>query len=131
MDVELVTLPSGAKLEITPSPFGISKSLYQAVAEEFKGLKLDLKAEVDGNFIKDLACVAVSSKKIETCLEDCMKRALYNGVKIDKDTFEPVKAREDYLTVCYEVARVNLLPFTKSLSAQFSQVVGMLRGSQA
>lgn len=121
-----VDLPSGAKLAITVSPFAISRALYQAVAEEMKGLKLDPKAEVDVNLKKDLFCTLIASKKIETTLEECFKRCTYNDRKIDGDTFEPVEARDDYFTVCVEVAQENIKPFMKSLYAEFAVLLGML-----
>lgn len=115
-------LPSGAELKITLSDFETSKALYQAIADECKNIKMNPKDEVE-NLVKDLACVALSSKKIEECLWKCMERATYNSVKITKETFEPEQTRDDYLAVCMEVARVNVLPFMKSLYAQFSHVL--------
>lgn len=124
-------LPSGAELEINLSPFSISKSLYQAVLDELKSLKVDANTELDINFFKDVFCVGLSSKKIEFALDECMKRAIYNGLKIDKDTFEPAAAREDYIAVCFEVAKVNLIPFTKNLFAQYSPALEKLKSSLA
>jgi hypothetical protein len=126
-----VQLPSGAKLVITVSPFAVSRALYQALLEELKGLKLDPKAEIDVNLWKDLFCSALSSKKIEACLEECMKRATYNGRKIDSDTFEPVEARGDYFDVCFEVAKENVLPFAKSLYAQYADILAKVKSALA
>jgi hypothetical protein len=121
-----VTLPSGKKLQITLSSFAEGKALYKAVLEESRVLKLDPSAEADFNFFKDVFCTAFSSDKIEKCLEACMKRALYDGKRINADTFESVEAREDYTSVCWEVAQFNLRPFTKSLWQQLGQVVEKL-----
>ena len=112
---EDITLPSGAKLKITLSPFAVSKALYQACLEELKSLKLDPNAEVDLNLFKDLFCAGFSSKRIEQCLDECMKRVHYNDRKITPETFEPAEAREDYLQVCLEVALTNIRPFMKNL----------------
>lgn len=122
-----VKLPSGALLKITMSPFAVSRALYQALLEEAKGLNLDPGAQVDVNLFKDLFCTALSSKKIESCLWECMKRATYNDLKITEDVFEPEAARDDYLSVCLEVARCNVLPFTKSLYARYADVVAMMK----
>jgi hypothetical protein len=122
-----VKVPSGAELKITLAPFSESKALFQAVTEEVKSLKLDPNAEVDVNFWKDIFCLGISSKRIEQALEPCLKRSTYNGLKIDKDTFESPESREDYLTVCYEVAKENLLPFTKSLYAQYAPILEKLK----
>ena len=121
-----VVLPSGAILEITAAPFDDAKALYMAVADEARGLKLDSKAEIDANFWKDIFCTGLASKKIEAALAVCFKRVTYSGLKIDKDTFEPIEAREDYLTVCFEVAKENVSPFLKSLYARFSPILEKL-----
>jgi hypothetical protein len=121
-----IVLSSGAKLHITLSPFATSKTLYQAVLEEIKELKLDANAEVDVNLFKDFFCAGFSSKRIEAALNECMKRVTYNGVKITEDTFEPVDAREDYMTVCLEVALHNILPFTKNLTQQYSRMLDLV-----
>lgn len=121
-----VVLKSGKELEITLAPFDEAKSLYQAVAEEVKALKVDAEVDMDVNFFKDLALSGLSSKKIDSALSVCMKRCAYNGQRIAsvKDSFESIEAREDYFEVCFEVGKANLLPFTKSLYAQF---VGLLK----
>jgi hypothetical protein len=102
-------LPSGAILKFNIAPFAEGKALYQAVLEEFRGLKL----------FKDLFCVALSSSKIEAALNKCIERALYNDLKIGKDTFEDVEARQDYIPLCFEIAKENIAPFAKSLYAEY------------
>lgn len=130
-DIKEVKMPSGAILKINLAPFGDSKALYQAVLEEAKGLKIDGQAELDVNLFKDIFCAGFSSKKIEAALMLCMKRALYNDLRITDETWEPVAAREDYMPACFEVAKENLLPFTKSLSAQYALILGQLKKGQA
>lgn len=125
--MKLSMLPSGAKLEITLAPFKDGRALYQAVAEELKGLKLDPNADVDVNLFKDLFCVGIASKKIETALDVCMRRATYNGLKITDDTWESVEARGDYLTACMEIAAENIQPFMKPLFAQYADIIAKLQ----
>lgn len=124
---EKITLPSGATLEVSLSPFHIGRTMYQAVAEELKQMRVSDKDEIGAGFFKDLFCSALSSKKIEDAVWECMKRATYNSLRITMDTFEPAEARQDYMMACYEVARVNIEPFTKSLSAQFAQALEKTR----
>lgn len=127
-----IKLPSGAELKIGLAPFSDSKALYQSVLEEAKSLRLDPAAEVDVNLFKDLFCAGLSSKKIEMSLKECLKKCLYNGLKIDPDkTFEPVEAREDYFQVCFEVAQENIAPFTKNLLQQYSAIFQKLKTVQA
>lgn len=124
-----ITLPSGAILKITIAPFAEAKALYQAVLEEIK--QVDIKSNTDlASVFKDLACVGFSSKKIEACLEACFKRCTYNSgkgdLKIDKDTFEPVEARIDYMAVSLAVAKENILPFMKSLYVEYQQYLAKI-----
>lgn len=126
-----VILESGKKLSITVAPFGQSRALYQAMLDEAKGVKVMSTTDLDVNFFKDLFCVGLSSKKIEAALDECMKRAVYDGRKIDADTFEPVEARADYLQVCFEVAQENVAPFTSALMRKFSPIVEKLKSSLA
>lgn len=114
-----VTLPSGAKLEITLSPVEISYELFSVISEELKTLKMHGTQEIDYNLIKDMLLTGICSKKIKAAVKECMKRALYDGVRIDDQTFEPKEKRQDLLVVMYEVAVENIAPFTKSLSALF------------
>lgn len=109
-------------------PFAESKSLYQAMLDEMKGVKLDPKAEVDANFYKDMFCVAMTSKKIEEAIWICFQRVTIDGLKIDDQSFEKVEHRDDYFTACYEVGRENIQPFTKSLYAKYSTVLASLQG---
>jgi hypothetical protein len=124
-------LQSGAELKVSPAPFAEARALYQAVLEEVRGLKIDAETEIDVNLKKDLFCVLLASKKIELALWECMKRCTYNGQKITPDTFEDVKAREDYFDVCVAVGQENVLPFTKSLYAAFSSTIEKVKSSLA
>lgn len=126
-ELRIVKLASGAELKISPAPFEVSEALFQVMMEEGKSLTVNSKEEIDVNLFKDLFCMSLSSKKIRDAVWACMDKALYNGIRITKDTFEPVKAREDYLQVCFEVAKENISPFSKTLYAQFSQVVEVLK----
>jgi hypothetical protein len=122
MSLEPIKLPSGAILKIQVAEFAVAKALYQAVLEELKSVNVSSQSDLASIF-KDLACIGLSSRKIEACLNDCFKRCTIDqgsgDLKIDKDTFEPVERRDDYLTVCVEVAKANIGPFAKSLYAEY------------
>lgn len=121
-----VTLPSGKVLEITPAPFKDAKRLYQAVAGQlFLRINFNPDDEMT-NLIKNAICLSTSSPEIEAALEPCLRRCIYNKLKIVDSTFEAVEAREDYFDVAFEVARENVAPFTKSLFAQFKGLSAVL-----
>lgn len=126
-----IKLPSGATLKITLSSFSVAKALLQAVTEEAKGMTISGETEIDFNLMKDLLCTALSSKKIEACIWECCKKATYNGIKISEETFEDEDARQDYFTVMLEVSKENLLPFMKSLSAQYGDILKKIAPGQA
>lgn len=129
-----VKLPSGAVLEVSPSPFAVSKALYQALLKEARGLNISTKAELQSVY-KEIFCAGFSSPEIEECLWECFSRCIYRdkrgALKIDADTFEPVEARDDYMKVCLEVAKENVLPFAKSLYAEYLQMLGTIDKGQA
>ncbi len=114
------TLPSGAKLRIQLAPFAVSKALYQALLREIRNLDTMPGGDfgVEMILLKAFA-LGFSSRHVEDALWACFERCTYSGVKIDKDTFEPVAARDDYVKTCAEVARANVFPFMKSLFAEF------------
>lgn len=124
-----VKLPSGAILKITISPFSDSKALYQALLEEFR--KIDFKSSTGIPVVlKDVLCAGFSSKKIESCLEQCFKRCIYNDgrgdLKIDATTFEKEESRVDYISVCMAVTKENVAPFMTGLFAEFQQSSQMM-----
>lgn len=120
-----VKLPSGAVLKIAPSPFVISRALYQALLKELKDVSITTKTEM-ASLWKDLFCIGFSSPAIETCLWKCFERCTYDSgaghMKIDDQTFEPVIRRDDYMKVCVEVTKENVLPFAKSLYAEYQSL---------
>lgn len=129
-----VKLPSGAILKVNPGTFAQSKALYQAILEEGKGVLISNKTDM-ASVYKDLFCIGFSSQKIEACLWVCFSHCIYSSgkgdLKIDQDTFEPVTARDDYLTVCMEVAKENIHPFVKSLYAEYGQALATMLSGQA
>jgi hypothetical protein len=124
--MEEVKLASGKKLTITIAPFAPGRRLYQALAREARALKVNGSEEVDFNFRKDLLCTLLASEALEKAVWDCMSSCLYDGKRINEETFEPAEARADYITVCIKVAEANLLPFVKDLYAEFAFLVEAL-----
>lgn len=124
-----VKLPSGAVLKITPAPFADAKALYQALLKEAQGVEIHSKMEMT-NLYKELFCRGFSSPEVEKCLWKCLERCTYNGgngdLRVSNDTFEPVSARDDYMSVCMEVAKENVLPFVKSLYAEYQRILAMM-----
>lgn len=121
-------LPSGAVLKVAPSPFAPAWALYQSLLGELKSITVTKEPDVAALF-KDLFCHGFTSPEVERCLWVCFGRCIYSDkrgdLKIDKDTFEPVETRQDFMDVCMEVARENVLPFVSSLYAEYKKFTSM------
>ncbi len=117
-EMRSVSLPSGATLQIGVAPFAVAKNLHQALLRELSSVQIQGEMDLVSVW-KDLFCLGFSSKHIDAAMTPCLARCLYNGAKIDDQTFEPVANRDDYMTVLMEVAKENVLPFAKSLFAEW------------
>jgi hypothetical protein len=133
MEKQDVKMPSGASLKINVAPFEVSKALYQAILEECKGIAVGGQTDLHSVY-KDLFCIGFSSKKIEACVWACFEKCTYDGtgadLRISKDTFEPLSARDDYMTACMEVTKANVLPFAKSLYAEYGHILREMKKDQ-
>ena len=87
---------------------------------------MDPNKNVDVNFIKGIMCSLITSDKVESAVHKCAERVEYNGARIDENTFEDEKGREDYFPLMREVAMINISPFTKSLFAELSGLTGLI-----
>lgn len=130
-----VSLPSGAVLEMTLAPFLEGEKLFSATAECLKSVKADgLNTEdITASFdsLKNAVLACITSKDLKEALLVCLKRCTYNGQRITSwDIFEDINAREDYLSVCWEVVKFNLTPFTKNLFSKFSMSLGVAKANQ-
>jgi len=120
-----IKLPSGAILKMQAGTFAESKILYQALLRELRGISYSMKTDFSV-MMKDIMCTVFSSLQIESCLLECLKRCTIDGLKIDADTFEKEDRRGDYMKVCMEVGKLNVLPFAKSHFAEFQQLSEMI-----
>lgn len=121
-DVE-VKLPSGAELKVTLSEFDVADDLLKAYASAIKGMRISADDELDFNLFKDIITTGISDKDIQKHLWKCAERASYNGVRIDRNTFQPAEARQDYLPAMFEIGKANLYPFLKGLFAKYAPLV--------
>lgn len=124
--MEKVTLSSGAVLEITESGIEPQHELFRVVMEELGAVDVSALTspnEMNINVIKDLMCRALSSKKLLEAIKPMLRRATYNGEKINDIQFFDVDERKrDFLPVLKEVARVNLVPFGESVLSMLKEM---------
>lgn len=119
---EKITLKSGAILEIQLSPFAEAMRLFKTIANELKavdihldGLTIDKIKGTDINGLKNGILQLLGSDALEAAVRTCQARCLYNGEKINGQTFEKPEARQDYLPVAWEVVKFNMAPFFAGL----------------
>lgn len=126
-EMKEIPLPSGAVLKISTIPFEAANNLKKVVMRDMKHLSLDSSKQVL-DLCKDYLCLAFGSDEVEKCLWECMKKCIYNSgsgdFKIDSQTFESVKAREDFTEVQFQVGSEALLPFSKGLFAVLQNLLG-------
>ena len=131
-----VSLPSGAVLEMTLAPFLEGEKLFSATAQCLKAVKIDGETKVDDvtsniNSLKNAFLECLTNKEMKDSILGCLKRCTYNGQRITSwDIFDSLEAREDYLSVCWEVCKFNLAPFTKNLISKLSGIVANAKTNQ-
>lgn len=120
--MEPITLPSGAKLEITLLPYEEAWGVAQRVAKVLETIKID-STDVDMKKImmSDVSKIqgpllqVMSSRELVEAAKVCFKRATYNGLKIDAKTFDERDTRQDYLPTVFHCLKENIAPFFAGL----------------
>jgi len=125
MEIKKIKLPSGAELSLNLAPFADALNLKQVLAGEALGIPISKDLD-HFELLKMLACTGFSSKAIEAALQPCLKICLYNGIRIDSKTFEPIEARQDYLPILIAVTKENVEPFTKGLLYGYEDLVSLI-----
>ena len=120
-----VKLKSGKVLGLGDTPFPDSWALFQAFLRCMDGVDVQNKDQFDFA----LNAAFLSSPEVERCLWTCLGRCLYGGVKITKDTFEPVDARPDFIEVCLECAQENVTPFIPALFLGLKRLSAMVENT--
>jgi hypothetical protein len=101
--VDFIT-PSGVKLEISLSDYSTCFDLLREVR----------RAQKNGSVETIDVCIDPAVDKL---IFKCLERATYNGLRINRDTFESEQARGDYFFISDKVLDVNLHPFVSRLSS--------------
>jgi hypothetical protein len=154
---DMVTLPSGARLFVSPSSWENAKALHDAVLREMRGkvdvagLDLDLvrsafeerNVQAFSHLLDKVVGIACS-KDIENAIFACAEKAIYQpggeetSKKVSRVLFNDPdtrdQSREDYYAIAYHVAEVNLRPFVKALSSSLKALAErstVSRGSSA
>lgn len=120
--MEPITLPSGAKLEITLLPYEEAWHVAQRVAKVLESVKIET-ADIDVKklMLADVSKIqgpllqVMSSRELVEAAKVCFKRATYDGLKIDAKTFDSRESRQDYLPTVFHCLKENIAPFFAGL----------------
>lgn len=129
------------KLNITIASFKEAMALKNAVAnalsnssnvsiskEDFSyNAKNILKSKISDKAIAGFFSLVLNvdtSEEVYNNLMLCAKRASYGEFRINEDFFDTEEHRELYYPIMFEILKVNLMPFFKSLSSQFGGLFG-------
>lgn len=82
---------------------------------EKSGSIQDLIKKFDFNTIINAAFNIMGSEELDSALIQCLSKSTYNKEKININTFDDEKAREDYYELIIKCAEINLAPFMKGL----------------
>jgi hypothetical protein len=125
----------GKELKITLASFNEALNLQRAIGKELaqSNSKFDIDSLTDGKinddsvleFLKILINIGIS-KEIEDCIFICAERAMWGTEKVDREFFEKEENRQYYFEIMFEIAKVNISPFFRSLLSRFSGLQGMI-----
>jgi hypothetical protein len=127
------TSSNGANITINASSFGDALLLKKEAVKIIKKSNIDI-ASIDLDFknlkieaiqkIINILLEADSNDDFEKAVFNCLKRCKYNDLKITRDTFEEIEARENYYEIVTKCIIENLSPFIKPLVSLYTQQVG-------
>lgn len=127
--MSVIIVPTGARVVISPAPWKDAKALKKAIQKELaaSGSKLSLDSDV-GHLVSAIMLVD-SSDAVDTALQACLVRCLYNDEKITEETFNDVSARKDYYDIVVACVKENLGPLAESLflKSPKAKVLSMVR----
>ena len=111
-------LPSGAILDITVLDFEKAFAVFQVVSRQiglldFDAAKIDFqnfKATDLLEFKKPLT-QALSNSDFSKVGNQCLEKCTYNGLKVTAQTWNDLKARNDYLFAVFYALKENCYPY--------------------
>jgi len=108
---KIIKTNNGAiEVSLQDSDFATSNKLRAIFTKSVKkqGYKLEELGNVET--IEVLDC----NEELQEILFKCLERCTYDGVRITKETFEPISARQDYYEIMLACLGINYDPFFKA-----------------
>ena len=132
---KVIKLASGNELDMSSQAFAVGSGMYKVICRELKNVDIkdgidfrtffDKKSVPKGeeiNFIKDIFFSISSSEEFEALLFKCFEKCNWNKRKVVPALFdESDEAKADYIEMAWEVSKLNLAPFFKSLLSLFAR----------
>jgi hypothetical protein len=124
------TTKAGKEIKINYAGFQDAMELKNAIGLELLKVNIDisdlLNKELDSqsiNTFKNLILIIDTSKPVREALFKCLSRCLYNGFKIDYNTFNDQEAVAEYYNIMINCIKKQLHPFFQN---QLSELLPLL-----
>lgn len=106
-------------VQIAPASFIEATELRKAIEKALLENGIDIEKVMDADIVTMLFSID-SSDAVRECLFKCLKKSLYDGIKIDLNLFDDVpEARCDYMEIMEVCIKLNVYPFIKYLLSKF------------
>lgn len=119
-------LESGRILVISTPPFKERQEMLDAVLVEVKGVKLDKGIDFDTNFIKDMICTLLTSKRVTSAFRKILGRCTLDGDRITEKIIEQESYAEDYVEIFSTVVLTIVSPFLSKVPVVLEKVINSL-----
>jgi len=130
-----IELPSGSILEVQLLSFEEAWNIFQLFSKTIEEMNMDIKdfsffkqdddkrnfTFVDFLKLKGPICSILSNKSLSEAGVRCLDRCIYNGLKIDRRTFDSQEARGDFLPSLFYALKENVSPFFGNLISYFAK----------
>lgn len=127
------TTDSGINVRIGVAPFELAGRLKNVVVKELKTSGANFGIIAGGNIESitpecfDAMAQAIlsiaGSVDVERALFPCLSKSTYDDAKITPETFDDLKAREEYFKIVSLCIKLNIFPFFKNLGSLYSTLM--------
>lgn len=133
-----VVFENGDKASIATLDFRLAIRLKNIIEKELVKNNFDISAFSGGDMtlgvmqkiLQIVMCIDASDEVFEIYMQ-CFARCVYNGHKITENTFESIKARENYYELIKHLIEINFTPFFKGLASTFVDIIAKVKVLEA
>jgi len=129
------TTKDGKLVQINYAGFQDAMELKNAIGHELLKVNVDISDLINKtldsqsvNTLKNLILIVDTSSEVKNALFKCLSRCLYNGYKIDYNTFNDKEAVNEYYTIVINCIKENLSPFFQNQLSELKPLLSKISG---